>query len=499
MRFSYLDTILDMQSRRIKADVGFPPNKHIPLRKKWSGTKPILSVLRYGVVVALLILSVRLGLTSSVLNSRYFGLGSDIIPLSGTGSMYPTFPKGTSLTPDELAKEIVSSPRMQRYPSGFSFLGMHIFTYDIAHGDIVSFTNERTKSITERDTGMQLGFVKRVIALPGEEFEIRDGIVYINEIPQKEPYVARARSTFGGESLHECKKYIVPEGKLIVLGDNRKGSSDSRHELGFIRIADITHVLSWTNQVNVYDQKWHNAENDLIEAAKIVLDVETYIRLLNEKRKAAGVSELTYQKKLEKSADLRGRVMLEYNDFSFEATKSGLTMKRYLREVGYSNIVTGEAPTQGYYEAAELLENQFAFPESSTFLLDPDYQEIGISEVQGEINGCPTQVIVQHLGGYKPPNYSQSDIQAWESVLTRLEEIKPGWQGIREHKEYYEEHKTDSDRIIEIIDERIRNITAVVKRMKANQWLSDAERQYTERDQGLSEEQLRLADKLNSQ
>ncbi len=64
-------------------------------------------------------------------------------------------------------------------------------------------------------------YIKRVIALPGEEVSIRDGIVYVNNQPIQEPYI-RERPTVRGT-------WIVPEGSIFVMGDNRNNSSDSRN------------------------------------------------------------------------------------------------------------------------------------------------------------------------------------------------------------------------------------------------------------------------------
>lgn len=66
-------------------------------------------------------------------------------------------------------------------------------------------------------------YVKRVIALPGETLEIRDGVTYIDGQPLEELFVThRSTGDFG--------PYTVPEGQYMVLGDNRSNSHDSRSD-----------------------------------------------------------------------------------------------------------------------------------------------------------------------------------------------------------------------------------------------------------------------------
>ncbi len=456
---------------------------------------PFLALITLLILVPVWISSYKL---TAFLVLDKLNLVEDYIPLSGTGSMYPTFPKGEGKTPEEQSKEIVGTTGMMRYPSGLNLFGYKLFSYEIERGDIVSFYNFKTAEITTKDGDKPRGFVKRVIALPADTLEIKDGVLLLNGKPQKEPYIFKARSTFGGEFLADCKSLTVPAGKLFVMGDNRKGSGDSRHTLGLIEFKDIDHVIPLKKQKDTLDKNWRKTDKDLEEISKIKLDKNRYLELLNQKRREAGAGPLRYQTRLETSAASRGKISLKYNDLSFEATRSGYTMKKALSDAGYSNITYGETSALGYYEAEELIENQFSFPDSKKFLLNQDFQDIGIAEVEGQLNGCPAQIVVGHLAGYVPPNYDQETINPWKKLLSDLKSIQPNWANLKEYPDFYSKNKRDIDRMNEIISQRINIASAVISKLEANVWLTEAENQMVKQDEKLNEEQDSLATKLNS-
>jgi signal peptidase I len=64
-------------------------------------------------------------------------------------------------------------------------------------------------------------YIKRVIGLPGDEVEVKDGMVYVNGQPLQESYL-NVKTNYAGT-------WNVPQDQLFVLGDNRINSSDSRN------------------------------------------------------------------------------------------------------------------------------------------------------------------------------------------------------------------------------------------------------------------------------
>ena len=67
-------------------------------------------------------------------------------------------------------------------------------------------------------------YVKRVIGLPNDIVQIKNGRVYINGEELDEPYIKDYILDDG-----ETYTYIVPEDSYFMLGDNRNNSKDSRY------------------------------------------------------------------------------------------------------------------------------------------------------------------------------------------------------------------------------------------------------------------------------
>jgi signal peptidase I len=84
----------------------------------------------------------------------------------------------------------------------------------IGRGDVVVFYYPRDP---------EKSYIKRVIALPGDDLRIVSGRVYVNGDLLAEPYVPRRyRDTRSQEEM------VIPAGEYFVMGDHRSISSDSR-------------------------------------------------------------------------------------------------------------------------------------------------------------------------------------------------------------------------------------------------------------------------------
>ncbi len=68
--------------------------------------------------------------------------------------------------------------------------------------------------------GSSQTYVKRVIGEPGDSIKIEDGVLYINDVPNYD--------YFNLPHDRETEELIVPAGSVVVMGDNRNDSTDSR-------------------------------------------------------------------------------------------------------------------------------------------------------------------------------------------------------------------------------------------------------------------------------
>lgn len=130
-----------------------------------------------------------------------------------------------------IVKEISMLPSLEE--ENYLMISKQAYRFgDVARDDIIVFHSDMMD-----EAGKEKLLIKRIIGIPGDVLTITNGRVYRNGYRIQEPYIMGG---IEGETSGELYNYIVPEGFVFVMGDNREVSLDSRaEEVGPIRISDI--------------------------------------------------------------------------------------------------------------------------------------------------------------------------------------------------------------------------------------------------------------------
>lgn len=212
--------------------------------KKSGGIKEIISILAQALILALVI--------------RTFLFQPFTIP---SGSMRPTLLVGDYLF-------------VSKYAYGYSKYSMP-FSPDLFSGRIWGGQPKRGDIVVFRYTTNNQDYIKRVIGLPGDRIQMKDGVLYINEQPVKREKVGKTRSLDivgeipgeptnsydpardGAVSVYRetldngvtydtldilpagpgdnTSLYEVPQGYYFMMGDNRDNSEDSRFSIRYVK------------------------------------------------------------------------------------------------------------------------------------------------------------------------------------------------------------------------------------------------------------------------
>ena len=170
-----------------------------------------------------------------------------------SGSMKPTLLVGDYLFVSKFAYGY------SRYslPFGLGMFSGRILEQMPERGDVVVF-----KLPSDNSTD----YIKRVIGLPGDRIQVTDGLLYINDVPVKIRPAGEFEEDDGGRPfpvpmlveelpngrehlildrspngpLDNTGVYVVPDGHVFAMGDNRDNSQDSRvAHVGYIPVENL--------------------------------------------------------------------------------------------------------------------------------------------------------------------------------------------------------------------------------------------------------------------
>jgi signal peptidase I len=131
--------------------------------------------------------------------------------------LQPNQVKGASMEPTFHTEEYIFTSKVT-----YKFRDYH-------RGDVVVFKSPKNPDIE---------YIKRIIGVPGDVVMVKDNEVFVNNKQLTEPYIADKTPLWEGGYMVDGEPVTVPEGYLLVMGDNRPRSSDSR-EFGPIVMESI--------------------------------------------------------------------------------------------------------------------------------------------------------------------------------------------------------------------------------------------------------------------
>jgi len=134
---------------------------------------------------------------------------------------------------------------------------------------------------------------------------------------------------------------------------------------------------------------------------------ERVIEITNQKRAENGLAPLTLNSSLSEAAQRKAGDMFAFNYWA-HVSPSGRVPWSFFREVGYHYIYAGENLAKDFMNSDSVVEAWMNSPSHRDNILNGNYKEIGLSVVNGTLNGVETTLVVQLFGTPTPSSIART-------------------------------------------------------------------------------------------
>lgn len=141
-------------------------------------------------------------------------------------------------------------------------------------GDIVVFEDIENRGIL---------LIKRVIGVAGDTIDIYDGYAYINGCRLMEWQYAQGETS---KLRNDGTEFVVPEGCVFLMGDNREHSKDSRAWDGFVPVTSIKGKAMFKYKFDkslIPTITWLKSENLVFSSQDFPFNKQTYVNTIDDK------------------------------------------------------------------------------------------------------------------------------------------------------------------------------------------------------------------------
>jgi len=121
------------------------------------------------------------------------------------------------------------------------------------------------------------------------------------------------------------------------------------------------------------------------------------INLTNKEREELGLNAVSYDARLEAAAQAKGENMLAENYWA-HTSPSGKTPWQFILAQGYDYVYAGENLAKDFAHSREAINAWMASPSHKANIVNPNYKNIGVAVVKGDLDGEEVVLVIQMFG-----------------------------------------------------------------------------------------------------